>query len=151
MSAEVGKSSGAAMRELRQRLGYTQGSWGRRVGVSTATVCRWEAGSRFPTAAQVAGLKRLPPAKGADKAQRSPSQRTDKETPQEEARKPPQKAKKPRTAKRVVSRKGKAKARRAEAVEAEAEVLDAEAIGAVLVEDVERVGTAARVLAGGAQ
>lgn len=39
---------GARIREARIALGITQREFGRRVGVSRVTVCRWESGAKCP-------------------------------------------------------------------------------------------------------
>ena len=40
--------TGTEIRELRQRMGLSQGAFARRIGVSPNAVYRWETGSRHP-------------------------------------------------------------------------------------------------------
>ncbi len=67
-------SFGAWVRELRRRLGLTQGELGKRVGVGQGGVSKWELGRVAPPAATRARLAELadgtgvgpPPERGGD-------------------------------------------------------------------------------------
>jgi transcriptional regulator with XRE-family HTH domain len=67
-------SFGAWVRELRRRLGLTQGELGKRVGVGQGAVSKWELGRVVPPAATRARLAELaegvglgpPPERGGD-------------------------------------------------------------------------------------
>jgi transcriptional regulator with XRE-family HTH domain len=61
-------SFGAWVRELRRRLGLTQGELGKRVGVGQGAVSKWELGRVVPPAATRARLAELAEGTGAGAA-----------------------------------------------------------------------------------